>query len=70
MDADQIKNMPVEDLELSVRTANCLQNLGVRTVGELIMFTEEELLKTKNFGRKSLKEINELLADMGLRIGS
>ena len=59
----------VEELELSVRSANCLQNANIRLIGELVQKTEAEMLKTKNFGRKSLKEIKEILADMGLSLG-
>src|SRR5512138_1403703 len=59
----------VDDLELSVRSANCLQNANIRYIGELVQKTESEMLKTKNFGRKSLKEIKELLAEMGLQLG-
>jgi DNA-directed RNA polymerase subunit alpha len=55
----------VDDLELSVRSANCLQNANIRYIGELVQKTESEMLKTKNFGRKSLKEIKEILASMG-----
>jgi len=58
----------VSDLELSVRTANCLQNMGIETVGELILYTEEELVASKNFGRKNLKEIKALLAQAGLSL--
>jgi len=54
----------VDDLELSVRSANCLQNANIRCIGELVQKTESEMLKTKNFGRKSLKEIKEILASM------
>ncbi len=60
---------PVEDLELSVRSANCLQNADIRYLGELVQKTEPEMLKTKNFGRKSLNEIKELLHEMGLSLG-
>jgi DNA-directed RNA polymerase subunit alpha len=60
---------PVEELELSVRAANCLQNADIRYVGELVQKTEADMLKTKNFGRKSLNEIKEILADMGLSLG-
>ena len=56
-------------MELSVRSANCLQNADVRYIGELVQRTEAEMLKTKNFGRKSLNEIRELLTDMGLSLG-
>lgn len=59
----------VEELELSVRSANCLQNANINLIGELVQKTEPEMLKTKNFGRKSLKEIKEILADMGLSLG-
>jgi DNA-directed RNA polymerase subunit alpha len=59
----------VDDLELSVRSANCLQNANIRYIGELVQKTESEMLKTKNFGRKSLKEIKEILASMGLSLG-
>jgi DNA-directed RNA polymerase subunit alpha len=60
---------PVEDLELSVRSANCLKNANIRFIGELVIRTEAEMLKTKNFGRKSLNEIKEILAEMGLGLG-
>ncbi len=59
----------VDELELSVRSANCLQNANIKLIGELVQKTEGEMLKTKNFGRKSLKEIKEILADMGLSLG-
>ncbi len=59
----------VDELELSVRSANCLQNADIRYIGELVQKTEAEMLKTKNFGRKSLKEIKEVLAEMGLSLG-
>jgi DNA-directed RNA polymerase subunit alpha len=59
----------VDELELSVRSANCLQNAAIRLIGELVQKTEAEMLKTKNFGRKSLKEIKEILAEMGLSLG-
>jgi DNA-directed RNA polymerase subunit alpha len=59
----------VEELELSVRSANCLQNANIHLIGELVQKTEAEMLKTKNFGRKSLKEIKEILQDMGLGLG-
>ncbi|TFG92478.1 MAG: DNA-directed RNA polymerase subunit alpha [Syntrophobacterales bacterium] len=60
----------VDDLELSVRSANCLKNAGIQYIGELVQKTEPEMLKTKNFGRKSLNEIKEMLAEMGLSLGS
>jgi DNA-directed RNA polymerase subunit alpha len=59
----------VDELELSVRSANCLQNANIKTIGDLVQRTEAEMLKTKNFGRKSLKEIKEILAEMGLSLG-
>lgn len=59
----------VDELELSVRSANCLQNANIRYIGELVQRTESEMLKTKNFGRKSLKEIKEILSEMGLQLG-
>jgi DNA-directed RNA polymerase subunit alpha len=59
----------VDELELSVRSANCLQQANIRTIGDLVQRTEAEMLKTKNFGRKSLKEIKEILAEMGLSLG-
>jgi DNA-directed RNA polymerase subunit alpha len=60
---------PVEDLELSVRSANCLKNANIRYIGELVVRSESEMLKTKNFGRKSLNEIKEILGTMGLGLG-
>jgi DNA-directed RNA polymerase subunit alpha len=62
-------NRPVEELELSVRSANCLQNANIKLIGQLVQKTEGEMLKTKNFGRKSLKEIKEILSTMGLSLG-
>ncbi len=59
----------VSELELSVRAANCLKNAGIETIAEMVQKTESEMLKTKNFGRKSLNEIKEILADMGLSLG-
>jgi DNA-directed RNA polymerase subunit alpha len=59
----------VDELELSVRSANCLQNANIRLIGELVQRSESEMLKTKNFGRKSLNEIKEVLASMGLELG-
>lgn len=59
----------VEELELSVRSANCLQNANIHLIGELVQKSEAEMLKTKNFGRKSLNEIKEILTEMGLSLG-
>lgn len=59
----------VDELELSVRSANCLQNANIKYIGELCQRSESEMLKTKNFGRKSLNEIKEILVSMGLSLG-
>ena len=59
----------VDEMELSVRSYNCLKNANIRTIGELVQKTESEMLKTKNFGRKSLNEIKEILGEMGLSLG-
>lgn len=59
----------VEELELSVRSYNCLKNAEIRTISELVQKTEAEMLKTKNFGRKSLNEIKDILTNMGLSLG-
>lgn len=69
--ADLSENLfrAVDELELSVRAANCLQNADIKYVGELVQRTEAEMLKTKNFGRKSLNEIKEILQEMGLELG-
>jgi DNA-directed RNA polymerase subunit alpha len=60
---------PVSDLELSVRSANCLQNAKISLIGELVQKTDADMLKTKNFGRKSLNEIKAILEEMGLGLG-
>jgi DNA-directed RNA polymerase subunit alpha len=62
-------NRSVEELELSVRSYNCLKNAEIRTIRDLVQRTEADMLKTKNFGRKSLNEIKEILAEMGLSLG-
>jgi DNA-directed RNA polymerase subunit alpha len=59
----------VDELELSVRSQNCLQNAGVEYIHQLVERSEAEMLKTKNFGRKSLNEIKEILADLSLSLG-
>ncbi len=59
----------VDELELSVRAYNCLKNANIKTISELVQKSETEMLKTKNFGRKSLNEIKEILAEMGLTLG-
>jgi DNA-directed RNA polymerase subunit alpha len=67
--ANDVLTRSVEDLELSVRSANCLKNAGINTIGELVQRTEAEMLKTKNFGRKSLSEIKEILNEYSLTFG-
>ena len=62
-------NRSVEELELSVRSYNCLKNANIQTIGDLVVRTEADMLKTKNFGRKSLNEIREILGTMGLGLG-
>jgi len=59
----------VNELELSVRAANCLKNANIKTIADLVQKTETEMLKTKNFGKKSLNEIKEILTEMGLSLG-
>src|SRR5881409_3437951 len=66
---DENLNRSVEELELSVRSYNCLKNANIQTIDELVQKSEAEMLKTKNFGRKSLNEIKEILAGMGLSLG-
>jgi DNA-directed RNA polymerase subunit alpha len=62
-------NRSVDELELSVRSANCLKNAGIRTIRDLVQKTERDMLETKNFGRKSLNEIRDILRPMGLSLG-
>lgn len=62
-------NKSVDELELSVRSANCLKNAGIRTIRELVQKSEKDMLETKNFGRKSLNEIRDILRPMGLSLG-
>jgi DNA-directed RNA polymerase subunit alpha len=59
----------VNELELSVRAANCLKNANIKTIADLVQKTEADMLRTKNFGKKSLNEIKEILAEMGLGLG-
>jgi DNA-directed RNA polymerase subunit alpha len=68
-DINKVLLRSVEDLELSVRSANCLKNAGINTIGELVQKTEAEMLKTKNFGRKSLSEIKDILSEYSLTFG-
>jgi DNA-directed RNA polymerase subunit alpha len=67
--ANEHLDKSVEELELSVRSYNCLKNANIRTIRELVQKSEPEMLQTKNFGRKSLNEIKEILLDMGLSLG-
>jgi len=67
--ANENLDKSVEELELSVRSYNCLKNANIRTIRELVQKTEAEMLRTKNFGRKSLNEIKEILHGMGLSLG-
>jgi hypothetical protein len=67
--SDQNLFRPVSELELSVRSANCLKNANITLIGELVQKTEAEMLKTKNFGRKSLNELKSILEEMGLSLG-
>ena len=69
MQVNEVLYRPVDELELSVRSANCLQNADIKFVGELIQRSEGEMLRTKNFGRKSLNEIKEILAGLNLEFG-
>jgi DNA-directed RNA polymerase subunit alpha len=66
---NEVLMRPVDELELSVRSANCLQNADIKFIGELVQRSEGEMLRTKNFGRKSLNEIKEILAELGLSFG-
>jgi DNA-directed RNA polymerase subunit alpha len=66
---DQVLGLPVSDFELSVRSRNCLQKMGIHTLGDLARITEEEILASKNFGETSLVEIKEMLASKGLSLG-
>jgi DNA-directed RNA polymerase subunit alpha len=65
----RILNMSVNEIELSVRAANCLNNANITTVGELAMKTEADMLKYRNFGKKSLNEIKDKLVELGLYLG-
>ena len=65
----KLLNMSVNEIELSVRAANCLNNANITSVGQLAMKTEAEMLKYRNFGKKSLNEIKDKLAELGLSLG-
>jgi DNA-directed RNA polymerase subunit alpha len=66
---NEVLNRSVEELELSVRSYNCLKNANIQTIGDLVQRSEAEMLRTKNFGRKSLNEIKEILTNLGLGFG-
>jgi DNA-directed RNA polymerase subunit alpha len=66
---NEVLNRSVEELELSVRSYNCLKNANIQTIGDLVQKSEAEMLRTKNFGRKSLNEIKEILGGLGLSFG-
>ncbi|NLY52918.1 MAG: DNA-directed RNA polymerase subunit alpha, partial [Firmicutes bacterium] len=65
---DRILEMPIEELDLSVRSYNCLKRAGVNTVEELTRKTEEDMLKVRNLGKKSLQEVKDKLAELGLSL--
>jgi len=65
---DKVPDTTIEELELSVRSSNCLKRAGINTVGELISKSEEDLMKVRNLGKKSLQEIKEKLADLELEL--
>jgi DNA-directed RNA polymerase subunit alpha len=65
----EVLNRSVEELELSVRSSNCLRRANIKTLGDLVGRTEQEMLKYRNFGKQSLKEIGEILEGMGLHLG-
>src|SRR5580658_11262240 len=66
---NQVLEIPITDFELSVRSRNCLKKMNIRSLGDLLRTTEQELLSYKNFGETSLNEIKALLAQKGLRLG-
>ena len=69
MQRDKYLSKPVAELELSVRSANCLEASEITTIRDLVVHTEQEMLKQRNFGKKSLIEIREILTEMGLHLG-
>jgi DNA-directed RNA polymerase subunit alpha len=69
MKMKKLLNMSVNEIELSVRAANCLNNANITTVGQLAMKSEQEMLKYRNFGKKSLNEIKDKLTALGLSLG-
>jgi DNA-directed RNA polymerase subunit alpha len=65
---DRLLEMPIEELDLSVRSFNCLKRAGINTVGELTNKTDEDMMKVRNLGKKSLEEVKEKLAALGLSL--
>ena len=65
----ELLSRSVEEMELSVRSGNCLKTANIKTIGDLVHKSETEMLRYRNFGRKSLNEIKEILAEMGLSLG-
>jgi len=65
----ELMGRSVDELELSVRSSNCLKNANIKSIGDLVQKSESEMLKYRNFGRKSLNEIKEILTEMGLSLG-
>ena len=68
MARDGMENFPIEELELGVRSYNCLKRVGIETIGDLVSKTEDELASIPNFGRKSIEEVKETLATHGLTL--
>ena len=66
---DTLLAKPIEELELSVRSANCLKNANIQTLRDLVRKTEKEMMETKNFGKKSLEELQDILSQLGLAFG-
>jgi DNA-directed RNA polymerase subunit alpha len=64
----EVLDTPIEDLQLSVRSLNCLKRAGIRTLGELLTYSEDDIMKLKNFGQKSLDEIKDKLVERGLSL--
>jgi len=68
-ESHEVLERPISELELSVRSANCLREARIKTIGDLVRKTESQMLKYRNFGKKSLREINEILKEMNLSLG-
>jgi DNA-directed RNA polymerase subunit alpha len=69
-EAQEVLKKPISELELSVRSANCLREARIKTIGDLVQKTESQMLKYRNFGKKSLREINDILKEMSLSLGT